>query len=178
MPHIKIKAKEGGKGISAKLPFSVKWNLRDIFRSKSRSIMAIVGIMGSTLLIVMAFGMQDSLNHYMEWEFDKIQAYKYKLTLSENVSDDRLDELFDTYGDATSQTVAIEYKDSDGNIVTSTITVNDSDGYLRVSDHDTNTYDINEGIPGNTDGDINKAGALFATEKLLKENSFSLGLCL
>lgn len=175
VPHIKIKAKEGGKGISAKLPFSVKWNLRDIFRSKSRSIMAIVGIMGSTLLIVMAFGMQDSLNHYMEWEFDKIQAYKYKLTLSENVSDDRLDELFDTYGDATSQTVAIEYKDSDGNIVTSTITVNDSNGYLRVSDHDTNTYDINEGIPGNTDGDINKAGALFATEKLLKENSFSLG---
>lgn len=175
VPHIKIKAKEGGKGISAKLPFSVKWNLRDIFRSKSRSIMAIVGIMGSTLLIVMAFGMQDSLNHYMEWEFDKIQAYKYKLALSENVSDDRLDELFDTYGDATSQTVAIEYKDSDGNIVTSTITVNDSNGYLRVSDHDTNTYDINDGIPGNTDGDINKAGALFATEKLLKENSFSLG---
>ena len=175
VPHIKIKAKEGGKGISAKLPFSVKWNLRDIFRSKSRSIMAIVGIMGSTLLIVMAFGMQDSLNHYMEWEFDKIQAYKYKLTLSENVSDDRLDELFDTYGDATSQTVAIEYKDSDGNIVTSTITVNDSDGYLRVSDHDTNTYDINDGIPGNTDGDINEEGALFATEKLINENGFSLG---
>lgn len=175
VPHIKIKAKEGGKGISAKLPFSVKWNLRDIFRSKSRSIMAIVGIMGSTLLIVMAFGMQDSLNHYMEWEFDKIQAYKYKLTLSENVSDDRLDELFDTYGDATSQTVAIEYKDSDGNIVTSTITVNDSNGYLRVSDHDTNTYDINDGIPGSTNGDINEEGALFATEKLLKDNGFSLG---
>lgn len=175
VPHIKIKAKEGGKGISAKLPFSVKWNLRDIKRSKSRSIMAIVGIMGSTLLIVMAFGMQDSLHHYLEWEFDKINDYSYKLTLSENVSDDRLDELFDTYGDATSQTVAIEYKDSDGDIITSSITVNDSDGYLRVSDHNTKTYDINDGIPEKTDGDINKAGALFATEKLLKENGFSLG---
>ncbi|SEA49504.1 MacB-like core domain-containing protein [Pseudobutyrivibrio sp. ACV-2] len=175
VPHIKIKAKEGGKGISAKLPFSVKWNMRDILRSKSRSIMAIVGVMGSTLLIVMAFGMQDSLNHYLEWEFDKIQAYNYKLTLSENVSDDRLNELFDTYGDATSQTVAIEYRDSEGNIVTSSITVNDSDGYLRVSDHDTTTYDINDGIPDNTYGDINKAGALFATEKLLKENGYSLG---
>ncbi|WP_033154035.1 FtsX-like permease family protein [Pseudobutyrivibrio ruminis] len=175
VPHIKIKAKEGGKGLSAKLPFSVKWNLRDIFRSKSRSIMAIVGVMGSTLLIVMAFGMQDSLQHYLEWEFDKIQAYNYKLNLSENVSDERLDELFDAYGDATSQTVAIEYKDSEGNIVTSSITVNDSDGYLRVSDHDTNTYDINDGIPGNTDGDVNEAGALFATEKLLKDNEFSLG---
>ncbi len=175
VPHIKIKAKEGGKGLSAKLPFSVKWNLRDILRSKSRSIMAIVGVMGSTLLIVMAFGMQDSLQHYLVWEFDKIQAYNYKLNLSENVSDERLDELFDTYGDATSQTVAIEYKDSEGNIVTSSITVNDSDGYLRVSDHDTNTYDINDGIPGNTDGDVNEAGALFATEKLLKDNEFSLG---
>ena len=175
VPHIKIKAKEGGKGLSAKLPFSVKWNLRDILRSKSRSIMAIVGVMGSTLLIVMAFGMQDSLQHYLVWEFDKIQAYNYKLNLSENVSDERLDELFDTYGDATSQTVAIEYKDSEGNIVTSSITVNDSDGYLRVSDHDTNTYDINDGIPGNTDGNVNEAGALFATEKLLKDNGFSLG---
>lgn len=175
VPHIKIKAKEGGKGLSAKLPFSVKWNLRDILRSKSRSIMAIVGVMGSTLLIVMAFGMQDSLQHYLVWEFDKIQAYNYKLNLSENVSDERLDELFDAYGDATSQTVAIEYKDSEGNIVTSSITVNDSDGYLRVSDHDTNTYDINDGIPGNTDGDVNEAGALFATEKLLKDNDFSLG---
>ncbi len=175
VPHIKIKAKEGGKGLSAKLPFSVKWNLRDILRSKSRSIMAIVGVMGSTLLIVMAFGMQDSLQHYLVWEFDKIQAYNYKLNLSENVSDERLDELFDAYGDATSQTVAIEYKDSEGNIVTSSITVNDSDGYLRVSDHDTNTYDINEGIPGSTDGDVNEAGALFATEKLLKDNEFSLG---
>jgi len=175
VPHIKIKAKEGGKGLSAKLPFSVKWNLRDIFRSKSRSIMAIVGVMGSTLLIVMAFGMQDSLQHYLVWEFDKIQAYNYKLNLSENVSDERLDELFDAYGDATSQTVAIEYKDSEGNIVTSSITVNDSDGYLRVSDHDTNTYDINDGIPGNTDGNVNEAGALFATEKLLKDNGFSLG---
>lgn len=175
VPHIKIKAKEGGKGLSAKLPFSVKWNLRDILRSKSRSIMAIVGVMGSTLLIVMAFGMQDSLQHYLVWEFDKIQAYNYKLNLSENVSDERLDELFDAYGDATSQTVAIEYKDSEGNIVTSSITVNDSDGYLRVSDHDTNTYDINDGIPGSTDGDVNEAGALFATEKLLKDNGFSLG---
>ena len=175
VPHIKIKAKEGGKGLSAKLPFSVKWNLRDIFRSRSRSIMAIVGVMGSTLLIVMAFGMQDSLQHYLVWEFDKIQAYNYKLNLSENVSDERLDELFDTYGDATSQTVAIEYKDSEGNIVTSSITVNDSDGYLRVSDHDTNTYDINNGIPGNTEGNVNEAGALFATEKLLKDNDFSLG---
>jgi len=175
VPHIKIKAKEGGQGISAKLPFSVKWNLRDILRSKSRSIMAIVGVTGSTLLIVMAFGMQDSLQHYLEWEFDKIQAYSYKLNLSENVSEDRLNELFNIYGDATSQTVAIEYKDVEGNINTSVLTVNDSDGYLRVSGHDTTTYDINDGIPGNTDGNINDAGALFATEKLLKESGFSLG---
>lgn len=175
VPHIKIRAKEGGKGLSERLPFSIKWNLRDILRSKSRSIMAIVGVMGSTLLIVMAFGMQDSLHHYLEWEFDKIQAYKYKLTLSENVSDERLGELFDIYGDASSQTVAIEYKDSDGDIITSAITVNDSDGFLRVSGHDTTTYNIDDGIPDNTDGDINEAGALYATEKLLKQNDLSLG---
>ncbi len=175
VPHIKIKAKEGGKGISAKLPFSVKWNLRDIFRNKSRSFMAIVGIMGSTLLIVMAFGMQDSLQFYLDWEFGQIQAYSYKLTLSDNISDERLEELFDIYGDATSQTVAIEYKDSEGNINTSVITVNDSDGLLKLSAHDTTTYNIEDGIPGNTDGDVDDAGALYATEKLLKTSGYSLG---
>ena len=175
VPQIKMKAKEGGTGFSSKLPFSVKWNLRDVFRSKSRSLMAIVGVMGSTLLIVMAFGMQDSLTHYLEWEFDNIQAYKYKLSISENVSDERLEELFDAYGDATSQSIAIEYKDSDGNINTSVLTVNDSQGLLRVSGHDKTTYDINEGIPGNTEGDINSPGALYATEKLLKSSGYSLG---
>ena len=175
VPHIKIKAKEGGKGLSAMLPFSIKWNLRDIFRNKSRSIMAIVGIMGSTLLIVMAFGMQDSLQHYLDWEFNNIQAYKYKLILSDNVSDERLLELLDDYGDSTSQSVAIEFKDTNGNINTSVLTVNDSNGLLRISAHDTTTYDIEDGIPGNTYGDVDGAGSLIFTEKLLKTSGYALG---
>ena len=45
----------------SRLSFAVKWNLRDVARSKARTIMGIVGVAGSTLLIVMAYGMEDSI---------------------------------------------------------------------------------------------------------------------
>ena len=177
VPTVKVKAGSGRRsdGPLSRLPFSTKWNLRDMARSKPRCIMAIVGIMGSTMLIVLAFGMQDSLQHYLSWEFDHIQNFEYKMTLSNGISENTLNGLMDSYGPGTSQTAAIEYIDSSGKTVTSVLTVNDSDGHLRVSAHDRTTYDINEGIPGSTDGNVSDAGALYITEKLSKMSGFKLG---
>ena len=50
------------KGIFKKSSISTRWNLRDIGRNKSRSIMAVVGIIGCTMLLVCAFGMLDTMN--------------------------------------------------------------------------------------------------------------------
>ena len=175
VPTVKVKTRRNGAGLFSGLPFSTKWNLRDMVRSKARCIMAIVGIMGSTLLIVMAFGMQDSLQHYLSWEFEKIMSFEYKLGLSENITDSTLSALYEEYGDAGSQSVAIEYEDASGKKITSVITVNDSDGLLRVSGHDMTTYDINDGVPGKTVSDVHEPGAIYITEKFSETSGFKAG---
>lgn len=44
------------KGILKKASIYTKWNIRDVFRNKGRSIMAVVGVTGCTMLLVCAFG--------------------------------------------------------------------------------------------------------------------------
>ena len=65
------------KGIFKKASLATRWNLRDIARNKGRSIMAIVGVMGCTMLMVCAFGMLDTMNSYLDWQFDKLNTVSY-----------------------------------------------------------------------------------------------------
>ena len=44
------------KGILKKASIYTKWNIRDVFRNKGRSIMAVVGVTDCTMLLVCAFG--------------------------------------------------------------------------------------------------------------------------
>ena len=166
----KIKQKKTGErpnGLMSRLPFAVKWNLRDVARSKARTIMGVVGIAGSALLIVMAYGMEDSMQHYLDWEFTGILRFKSRLTFDSDITNLEKSDLYRKYGTATTQTVAIEYYDGNGMLQTSAITVNDSDGMIALSDHEQGSHDINEGIPGATYSDITAPGALFITEKLV-----------
>lgn len=174
IPNVRVK-RQGGKGLTSRLPFSTKWNLRDISRNKARCAMAVAGILGSTTLIVLAFGMQDSLLHYLDWEFGGIQSFGSKLNLGEDITEEELSALFGAYGDATTQSVAIEYEDSAGRVQTSVITVNDSEGLVRISGHDMTTYDIEDGVPGRTEGSTDDPGAICITEKLGKSAGLSLG---
>ena len=175
VPRIKMKSKEGGRGLTSKMKFATKWNLRDIKRSKARTAMGVVGIMGATLIIVLAFGMMDSFDRYIQWNFDDISHYKYSMSLSKNITDKELDALYDSYGDATAETVVITYKNADGELVDATVTVNDSHGMLRVSDKNIQTHDIEDGIPGSTVGNVDDDGAIIVTGKLLKKMGMSLG---
>ena len=140
---------------------STKWNLRDVFRNKGRSLMAIVGVIGCTMLIVCAFGMLDSMNSYLDWEFEVISNFKYKLVLKNDYKDKTLDELKEKYGDSTSKTVGIEIKNGDKKEANS-ITVNDSKGYLQVTGHN------REIISLNNDG-------IYITEKLANKLVLGIG---
>lgn len=98
------------KGIFKKLNFSSKWNLRDIFRNKFRTVTAVVGIVGCCMLIVCAFGMLNSMNHFIKLQFENLYNFNYKLSLKENIKDDELKVLTDKYGNNTSETLTIETK--------------------------------------------------------------------
>ncbi|MBR2587769.1 MAG: ABC transporter permease [Bacilli bacterium] len=138
----KVKVKENSfttKKAFNKLSLSTKWNLRDITRSRGRTIMAIVGIAGCTMLVVTAFGMLDSMKSYVSWEFDTINNFEYKLTLSSNYTEEQLDEIISKYGNATSQSTGVEFKNNN-EIIIKQLTINNSNGLLQVTDHNRKVF--------------------------------------
>lgn len=142
MPKVK-KAKFNltSKGVLKNASVSTKWNLRDIVRNKARSITAVVGVVGCTMLLVCAFGMLDSLNSYLDWEFNKICNFDYKITLKEDCTEEQFNNLISKYGDNTSQTMGIEIKNGDKK-ETNSITVNNALDYLKYTNHKREYMDI------------------------------------
>lgn len=111
VPNVKVSSFNlSTKGIFKKLNFSSKWNYRDILRNKFRTVTAVVGIVGCCMLIVCAFGMLNSMNHFIKLQFEDLYNFNYKLSLNTNIKDDELKVLTDKYGDNTSETLTIETK--------------------------------------------------------------------
>jgi len=119
------------KGIFKKLGFSSKWNLRDIVRNKMRTFMGIAGVVGCAMLIVCALGMLDSMNFFVDLQFETLYNFDYKLNIKENVSDSDLEKLYDEYGNLTSKSLGIEIKDEDGKRESNNIFVTDAGDLVR-----------------------------------------------
>lgn len=98
-----------------KCKLSTRWNIRDIARNKGRSIAACVGIIGCTMLLVCSFGLWDTIESYMDWEYKIINTYQYKISLNSDYTKEQYDHLTHLYGDATSKSVAIEFKNKGKN---------------------------------------------------------------
>ncbi|MBQ9011257.1 MAG: FtsX-like permease family protein, partial [Bacilli bacterium] len=114
--------------------FSSKWNVRDIVRNKIRTFMGVAGVIGCCMLIVCAFGMLDSMNYFVDLQFEKLYNFDYKLNLKENISDYELKVLEDKYGYKTSKTYGIEIK-NDGKRESNNIFVTDAGNFVRFVDN-------------------------------------------
>jgi len=85
-------------GLWKVLRFGERWNLRDIFRHKTRSAMTLFGVAGCTILILAALGMQDTMNEFMTSFYDKAMRYELRINLdSENVANDEAREIAEKY---------------------------------------------------------------------------------
>lgn len=147
--------------IFKKASISTRWNIRDIMRNKGRSIMAIVGITGCTMLLVCAFGLLDTMNSYLDWEFEKISKFDYKLTLKSDYTENELDNLKEKYGNATSMTLGIEFKNGDSKQANS-IVVNDAKDNLKYTNHEREYMDL-------------KDDGIYVTEKLAEKYNLKIG---
>ena len=149
------------KGFFKKMGFASKWNFRDIIRNKMRTIMGIAGITGCAMLLVCAFGMLDSLNNFLDIQFKKMYNFKYQLTISSDITEEKLEDLINKYGNHTSQTLLIEVKDGE-NKVSNNIFVNDTSDYVRLLGHKWETTEMkNDGV--------------YVTEKLAEVNGYNIG---
>ena len=123
--------------------------------------MAVVGIIGCTMLLVCAFGMLDTMNSYLDWEFNKISNFEYKLSLSNNYTNEQLEKLTDKYGNSTSETLGIEIKNGDKKEA-NTLVVNDAKDYLKYTNHNREYMDL-------------KDDGIYITEKLSKKYNLNIG---
>lgn len=149
---IRVEAPRGQKhasrltttGLFSKRSLSTKWNLRDIARNKGRTIMALVGIVGCTMLVVGGLGMRDTMQNYMKWEFSTLCHFKYKISLDSDIRSKELHDLKKTYGSATTENNNIEVR-RHGVQRTDALTVTDAGNKVRFTDENKHIMKLSHG---------------------------------
>ena len=150
-------------GMFKKMSFNTKWNIRDMLRNKVRTITGIVGVAACAMLIVCSLEMMNSMNYFIDLQFNRIFNFEYKLSLKSDVSTENLKKLTDKYGDNTSQSLYVEIKDNEGNIESNNIFVTDCKDYVRFVD------DKDQFI------NVDRDDGVYVTYKLAKTKGYNIG---
>ncbi len=88
-----------------RLGFGARWNLRDTFRHKSRSLMTIIGVMGCVLLLVASSGMKDTADSFIDKFYDEGINYETVIYMSDEATNDDAKEISALYsGDWAART--------------------------------------------------------------------------
>ena len=78
--------------ILKRLSFNIRWNYRDIKRNKFRSIMALIGVIGCTVLLVSGFGVYEQMDTSKYWYFNEINHFESKLII-DDVDSSKIDAI-------------------------------------------------------------------------------------
>lgn len=126
-----------------KTSFATKWNLRDVFRHKTRSVMTLIGVVGCMLLLVGGLGMRDTMTGMLTTLDNRILNYETRVNFTEDVTNGQALQFAETYnGDyVASQSVQLK-----GDAVTLEV-YSISHDTVRFLDKANNTVTINgEGV--------------------------------
>lgn len=85
-----------------RLSFSGKIVTRNLFRNKARLIMGLVGIIGSTALILCGFGLMNSINGMLGKAFDETVRYNVEIKLRTPSTSEQLSDIYDVLQSAES----------------------------------------------------------------------------
>lgn len=87
-----------------RLSFTGKITARNLIRYKMRFFMTVIGVAGCTSLLVIGFGIRDSISDVVNIQYGELFAYNYNVTLS---SDENLEDILSILeGDFANETVA------------------------------------------------------------------------
>lgn len=93
-----------------KFSFGTRWNLRDVMRHKSRTLMSLIGIIGCTVLMAGALGMNDTMNAFLTDYYDKAMNYSSRIYVS-SASKETVAEIAKKYAADASASVSVEIGD-------------------------------------------------------------------
>ena len=77
----------------SRLSFSWKVTIRNLVRYKRRLIMTLVGIAGCTALLLVAFGLRDSISDIIDNQWPAISHYDYIVGMTSDVSSEEADQI-------------------------------------------------------------------------------------
>ncbi len=72
------------------LPFGTRWNLRDISRHKSRSLMTLLGVLGCMVLMVGGMGMRDTMSGFLDLIDHDISNYETRVNITESADSEEI----------------------------------------------------------------------------------------
>lgn len=120
-----------------RLGFNFQWNIRDMFRNKTRSVMAVIGVMGCTALLVCAFGLYDDMDDMKNWQYGDLDRFASKLTVEDSATGAQIaDALSKTDGQAIMEG-SVEVK-ANGIKKSGSLTVTDHASLLKNTDENRN----------------------------------------
>lgn len=118
-----------------KMGFNLRWNTRDINRHKLRTLIALVGVIGCTVLLISAFGMHDGVNDLKTWKYDDINHYETQLVLDDNVSQSQIDSIIKEINGTPVMTKTIQIE-ANGIKKMQVLTVHDKSPLITPTDKD------------------------------------------
>lgn len=92
------------------LSFTIQWNLRDILRSKIRSLITILGVLGSIALFLFGFGLKDTIGSLNQWMYGELYTFQNRINLSSDIQETDIEALKEKYGGQLIQESTIELK--------------------------------------------------------------------
>lgn len=90
------------------LRFGTKWNLRDILRHKSRSIVTLIGVLGCMVLMVAAIGMKETAAAFIKTTYTDNAGYASKIFLADSAGGEEAAALSEEYDGDYGSTLSIQ----------------------------------------------------------------------
>ncbi|WP_028515079.1 ABC transporter permease [Ruminococcus flavefaciens] len=145
-----------------KLSFNVRYNLRDISRSKMRAFMGVFGTCMGMMIMELGLGAYDTVDYVRDWYFHDIQNYEYQVLLNDSCTPEQAEELkIETGGELIAMEAisiaAKEHPTSDG-IISCKLAVTEGEQLYCVSDTELRTTPIRKGTVALTMKQAKKLG--------------------
>ena len=128
-----------------KMSFNIRWNYRDAKRNKLRPVMAVLGVMGCTLLLISAFGLHDGMDDSKDWEFNDIIHYESKLAIDENATSEQVGDVADKVNGDKLMEAGIEISTNHTSKSGVLLVLNHTD-LITPTDKDRNPVKINDDV--------------------------------
>lgn len=95
------------------LGFSTQWNVRDLLRNRTRSAMAILGVLGCSALLIFGLGLRDTTSGLSQRMYHDINRYESRLLLEDSATEDEISSIGAKYNGQWIYETAVEIKSGD-----------------------------------------------------------------